>query len=451
MASLRDIPGNSEISSDGSVGIWPLPSNLFNPCISRIKIAQGRQFNLWWDTLIRDKKNIIIEADYNGTGGLDKERSFRVTPSSTGTFSLTLKGYDLNRNEKASKTISIDVVSKTAGTGTKKIFAIGDSLLANDGVLNEINTLITTDGGISAEWIGTQGTAVNTGSGVKHEANGGYGIIDYTFSNARANLYRFTVSGIITTPYINNAFYTNNGITFAVKRVKISGGTGIIDCVKSGAGEPQASGTLTRTQGTGDNSISFSAVAQVSANPFWDTVNSRIDFQKYITFWGMNSPDIMILQLSINDVGIGKALRTPTQINANITEFTKLINAMLSAETGYPSCKIIVCLEPISGVTKDGFAANYGVTSSKQAYEISMRAMHTKIIETYDNGVFNANVSVCPVFYWVDRYYGYIRNDVAVSSRTSTLVSEDGNGVHPGVDGEKQEADAIYSHIRSIV
>ena len=68
--------------------------------------------------------------------------------------------------------------------------------------------------------------------------------------------YVFTCSGITITPLVGTT-YTNNAQTFTVIGANIVTGAGNIFC--SGTGAPSASGTLTKTGGTGDASITFSA------------------------------------------------------------------------------------------------------------------------------------------------------------------------------------------------
>lgn len=87
--------------------------------------------------------------------------------------------------------------------------------------------------------------------------------------------YIFTVSGLSVDPSPND-IYTNNGQSFTVLGVNISGGSGSI--YASGTGTPTASGTLTRSSGSGDATISFSAVKQF------------IDL-KYLSMKGFDSPD----------------------------------------------------------------------------------------------------------------------------------------------------------------
>lgn len=71
--------------------------------------------------------------------------------------------------------------------------------------------------------------------------------------------YTFTVSGISTNP-VANATYTNNGETFTI----IGSNLGYTELYCTGTGDPSASGTLTKSGGTGQSSITFSAFSQPS-------------------------------------------------------------------------------------------------------------------------------------------------------------------------------------------
>jgi hypothetical protein len=85
----------------------------------------------------------------------------------------------------------------------------------------------------------------------------------------RANSYTFIVTGVTTAPLVG-ATYTNNGITYTVVTSYISSGSGTI--VATGSGSSETAGNLTKTGGTGDASIAFSAF----------TINANIQNAKYV-------------------------------------------------------------------------------------------------------------------------------------------------------------------------
>lgn len=79
--------------------------------------------------------------------------------------------------------------------------------------------------------------------------------------------WQFTVSGITTAPAIGDTF-TNNGYTWTVTVINLSGitnGSGYISASSAVNESPLSSGTLTRTSGSGDSSITFSASAVAQA------------------------------------------------------------------------------------------------------------------------------------------------------------------------------------------
>ena len=147
---------------------------------NKIYVAVGREFNLWFDSFIpyygKDRRINVTCAK-----GACSERSFKYTPITTETNSMVIKVYDLNGVVLESKTVSLIAVSKTAGSGTKNLLFIGDSTTdsyltdylgtgrAKYEMLVEFNSLITTDGGFTPLFLGTNGAGA-----IKHEGRSGY-------------------------------------------------------------------------------------------------------------------------------------------------------------------------------------------------------------------------------------------------------------------------------------
>jgi hypothetical protein len=138
---------------------------------------------------------------------------------------------------------------------------LGDSL-TDPGV-------ITTD--LQALFAGLSNTPLFKGAygsaPAKHTGYSGNDISNFMSSASRR--WKFVVSGVTTAPS-RYATYTNNSSTFQVMEVVLSGGSGYIKCNRTaGTNNPNASGTLTRTAGTGDNTITFSAGYDAPASPFF--------------------------------------------------------------------------------------------------------------------------------------------------------------------------------------
>ena len=85
-----------------------------------------------------------------------------------------------------------------------------------------------------------------------------------------SNSFTFVVTGVTTAPTAG-ATYTNNAVTYTVVTSFITSGSGTI--IATGSSSPQTAGNLTKTGGTGDATIAFSAF----------TINANIQKAKYIS------------------------------------------------------------------------------------------------------------------------------------------------------------------------
>lgn len=188
-----------------------------------------------------------------------------------------------------------------------------------------------------------------------------------------------------------------------------------------------------------------------SSSPFW--VSGRNDFKAYLTansnFGGTNTIDFAIIQLGINDVISG--FKTQSDITAIINQAKALIDSILNASYGFPSCKVILAMPPICGNTSNGFADNYGAVTQRQQFENNMRLLWENMITAFDNGAYNTQVTLCASGLWVDRTYGYALADVAISARVATTEKRHTNAVHPTTSGYQQIADAWYSTLRFLL
>jgi hypothetical protein len=84
-----------------------------------------------------------------------------------------------------------------------------------------------------------------------------FGVADNNWNTS----IQFTVSGVAEAPTAG-AIYSNNGIQFTVTSASIAAGSGTINA--GGSGTSAASGTLTKVSGTGSQTITFSAKADVN-------------------------------------------------------------------------------------------------------------------------------------------------------------------------------------------
>lgn len=162
----------------GSVGYYGVPLKLyssyylnnlkFNPRLiipANIYVAQDRECNLWKDAVSLPGESV----DFICSKGKAYERSFRYTGLNADigtTTSLSVIVKDKNNTSIQSRTVNLKPVAKNAGTGTKQILVIGDSLVNGSESVTELRTLISTDGGITPLMLGTKGTNPNRHEGV---------------------------------------------------------------------------------------------------------------------------------------------------------------------------------------------------------------------------------------------------------------------------------------------
>lgn len=349
------ITASAALKQDVSNSDLNIPAN--------IHVAEGRELNIWKDALTLPKNHI----HFSGAKGKSMERGFRYTGLNADigtTTAIAITAKDQNGTLLQTKIFNLKPVAKNTGSGTKQILVIGDSLVQNGGLTQELSTLIAADGGFTPLFLGTQGS-----TGYKHEGRGGWSF---------------------------GSFIT-------------------------------------------------------AGSPFY--ISSALNFKAYMAansnFTGSDAIDVAIIQLGVNDTLTGD--KTQADIDTIITNAKALITALLHATLGYPTCKVILSIPPISGNTEDGFAENYGATSDRISYEKNMRMLWKSMIANFDNSIFSANVVLCHAGLWIDRLYGYERTDQAISARVSTTEKRHINAVHPVAEGYKQIVDGMYSTIRFVL
>lgn len=414
--------------------------------------AVDRQFLIWWKNLVDTKDSLSrYTFDVTCAKGKNFEDYFAYTPGSgeVGLYPITIVVRDEYGTVVKTLVSSIEVVAKNAGSGTKKILCIGDSTMrgtgsSTDTIPSELAALVTADGGITGTFIG-----VRPSNGTLCEGIPGFTIGDFTSNPGNRPTWKFTVSGITVSPVPDLSEYTNNSSTFICRHIKISAGSGYIVMErKSGSNAPLASGTLTKTENVGDATISFSAIAAASANPFYDVANSRVSMQYYCTEFGFAGIDVAVLSLGINDLISTSVYSSMTTYINNLKTIIDNIN---HATYGYPSAKIIINLQPPCGDTVNGLATDYNNAFSVYAYKKNMRNFWREVIASLETVVYNPNVFIAIGGLMIDRDAGYPKTTGNRTARDTTQVSTHSNGVHPNPLGNKYLADAIYPAMRKSI
>lgn len=369
-------------------------------------------------------------------------RYFQYTPTvadvGTTTFTVTVK--DDARNVLASKTCQLvtrNVVQSPAAN--LNVACFGDSLTAAGTWCAEANRRLTGTGGTPAGKALTNiafvGSKQNGTTG--HFGVGGWTWESYTQQGRPA--YRFQVTGV--TSLSVGAVYTNNGNTFTVMEVNVTGGTGNILCsVTALTPAPSASGTLTKSSGTGDATITYTSVARDTQNPLWDWDNNKMSFIPYANAVAGGKIDVVYTLLSWNE-------QTPGR-----TDFTSVLNQIkIFADTlhaEFPNAKLKIMGVQVPSV-RGGMGEKYGATGTYYAdgYGMVVTALNQNDAyqEFANRPEYSGFVEFVNVSAEFDTEYNIPHAERAVNTR-NTGVTEwvDTNGVHPDNNGYLSIGDVCY-------
>lgn len=422
------------------------PQPTFTPKLvlpPKIYALEGLQSNIFLPHTI-GIDHTLYDYDFTCTKGVHQISGWRWTPTdkdAAGNYALTLACLDKRTGDVlATASTQVVLVAKNANAGnTKNVQVIGDSLVAAGSITQGILNNASADS-MAVTLIGTRGTGLN-----KHEGRGGWTINDYT--TAGRTYYLFTVSGITTPPAINATIYTYNGGEFTIQESNLSGGAGTLLCSYTGTAPVNGSiGTLTKkdSAAVGDATLAFSDVQSQSGNPFWN--GTAIDYQNYLTVNSLSAPDVVIIQLGINDTFGLTSDQAVTDFCA--TAFPKLdvlINSILAVNA---NIKVAVCAPP-SYASQDAFGNNYqnGQTSRRACKNIT--AFNDALFAYYKpkeaNRIYTLSGGIN-----VDSANNFPETAVAVNSRNTKTAIKQTNGVHPDVGGYYEEADVMTPFIKLI-
>ncbi|MDH6185473.1 SGNH/GDSL hydrolase family protein [Polaromonas sp. CG_23.6] len=405
--------------------------------------VQNRECNVYFDNLhtAADSLGFWWNADSTAasTGTQQAERWTWTPPGAVASGNLTIEARDKRSGRLlATKTMAQRAAAASAGTGmVKNVMVIGDSLV-NAGVITQTLMDIAAADAMGVTLLGTQGTAPN-----KHEGRGGWTVANYTA--AGPTYYDFTVSGVTTSPLLNATEYTNNGSTYRVQTVNLSGGSGTLRCSVVSGGAPLASGTLTKSNAvTGDATIAFSAGVAVAGNPFW--IGGAVNFPQYLTNYAVAVPDWVFIGLGINDVfGQTTDAAAASTANAAFTNLDVLISSIKAAGAGV---KVGLMLPTPPSSSQDAFGANYGTTVTTARFKRNILIWARELASRYATQE-AARIYIVPSNTALDTVNGmHFGTTSPVNSRSAITVARQSNGVHPAVSGYQQIGDALWAFLK---
>lgn len=425
------------VSSSGSAVVKHIPDLVLPPKIYAIPTYDC---NLYLEHLTKED-NTLYEYDITCTKGWHRKRGWWWkfgASEATAEYPLSISVHDKQTgNSLASASSVVKVASLSTNAGTKKVLAIGDSLLVSGDITQQLLDMSVADV-MKVELIGTRGTGLN-----KHEGRGGWTINDYT--TAGRTYYQFTVSGVAELPAINATTYTVGSSVLMVQEVAISSGSGTILCNLVSGSAPSGSGTLTKSNAaTGDSTIAFSAVTAASGNPFWN--GSAVNFANYLSANSLTAPDIVFIQLGVNDTfGFTSDVAVETFADTAFNNLDVLINSIKSVNA---TIKVAVCAPPVYA-SQDAFGENYACGQTAWRAKRNIVTYNKKLYERYKNQeasrvyVVGSGVSMDTL----NNFPSVMRD---VNAFNTDKVYMQTNAVHPAKSGYQQIGVSWFAAAKAI-
>lgn len=407
----------------------------------RIYAVVGDTLQIFFQSLVR---SVDVLSQYNVRVSCSKGRQFHryfeytpaVSDIGTATFRIDVVddlGYALG--SASCDLVTVDTVSSPSTT--KKVVCIGASTTANGIWPAETLRRLTGEGGTP----GGKGLSnivfcgPQTRDGAGYLGKSGWGWVDYCTAGRPA--FRFTIG---TTPNVAMGnVYSNNGHSYTV--IEISDDGTILCSTSSTTNTPQASGTLTLTSGSGDNSVPFSASSADSQNPFWDYANNKLTFVPFADTYCGGTIDAIYIWVGTNGL-------TNWQIDFDSydgymqtfagTLHTEFPSAKLYLVQGtVPSMKLMM---PGYGATGSGWADTYGMVDSF----FNLRAFYQEFADREGYADYVEYVDGASQF---DSDYNMPLTQKAVNTRNADFTEPYANNtVHPGTPGYMQVADSVFRH-----
>ena len=404
VSTIEEELGTGENDGKVTTPMITLPTDLY--------VVTGREQTFYYNEFIYGVEsnqdntllnyNISARVSPQGMGSkcLITKEGFTIYTKTPGDYTITISIFDQFNNLLVDKATTLHVVDTTTVSG-KSILMLGDSwtdINSGDKGYTAYVDKALKEMGITMNFIGTRDAGT---SGLKHEGIGGYAYT--TFVNAPSTVrFKFFVDEM---PSISSDdIYSNNGSTYKLFE---RGSNYLTMSRQSGSTEPSGD-TLTRTSGTGDETITFTSWTVGGNNPLWNTVTNELDFTHYRQdLCGLSTKlDICNIQLGVND-SMGSVKTTKTDWEETLSAVTTLVDAILADS---PNCKIILNLAGLDCPSPTGWASLNGFPSSdlKRNYQINNYYLRTYIneqIEARDD--YKSNVFIGQSVMGINRWYGY--------------------------------------------
>lgn len=422
----------------------PSPEDL-NPIVvslpDKIYAVVGDTLQLFYRGMIQAVDPYRYDIVVACSKGKQTPRYFEYTPtvSDVGTTSFKITVKDDNRNILATKSCELVTVNLVkAPASDLKVMCFGDSLTSPGTWCAEADRRLTGEGGTP---VGKELTNISFVGSKKNGTTGYFGVGGWTWNHYTQPLkdyaWRFQVSGV--SGLTIGVIYLQNGVEYKIEEVNITEGTGNILCSTTTETTPDPSGTLTKKEGSGDATITYSAVSEDSRNPLWDTAQNKMSFIPYANEVADGRVDVVYTLLTWNGLSSGK-----TDFSS-IIEQIKVFADTLHAE--FPNAKLKIMGVQVPSV-RGGMGSSYGATGGAYADGYAMVVTAFNMNKAYQDFAnqeeYKDFVEFVNVSSQFDTEYSMPHSDKAVNTRSTVKEWVDTNGVHPSNEGYYQIADVVY-------
>lgn len=405
-------------------------------CPESYDLIVGDTFELFYKGIISsfDPDAYLVTASCSI--GANYKKRFIVTPTTAGTYALSLNLYDTKGNILDTKTINLIVHAAPSSPGTNKnVLCVGDSL-TQDGVwVAELYRRLNQSGGTPSGFNLSNITFIGNRehNNAKYEGYGGYTFARYNAESVDAYSKTITCSHDKDSSDQHSIYQASNGSRWKLETIDSTSIT-IINVWGDVSGFP-ASGTLTWVSGgINHSSITYTASANAAGNPFWDSTAGKVDFAKYATEQGASSIDFVYVLLGWNNWS--SSLSTIKQAAQTFID---------NMHTSFQNAKIV--LMGLQIPSRDGLAVNYGAYSGNISDYLKMSEYVHNLDTVYDKlADENTNVYHMNLSGQFDTEHNMPQSTRPVNTRNSETEIYQTNGIHPAGSGELQIADAATRH-----
>lgn len=173
-------------------------------------------------------------------------------------------------------------------------------------------------------------------------------------------------------------------------------------------------------------------------SPFVQNTGSNVSLQHYLDSLTYADPTHITIHLGTNDVfngttGITSALNAADSLIANF-------------KADAASVKIGICMIIPPAYSQDAAGDDYENGQTRYGYKRNQHTFNDSLKARYGTGGthYDTDVSLIPVYTWIDTENNMRTTSTALNARNSTTYNRQTDLLHPDSEGGKQMADAIW-------